>query len=148
MLLWKMYLRMVNFTHQNWLILELYEAVDQWWEFFRRFLDGALVRTLQRKRSLCSRKSITVKGFVEIWKFKVIEVWRWAYDVLLLKLKLRVAIWLEDVFSPASKKILPKVPRKYGFNLKKSRPDGLHTTIPPRSSTCQQNVRSSQTVSP
>ena len=116
--------------------------------FFRRFLDGALVRTLQRKRSLCSRNIITVKGFVEIWKFKVIEVSRWAYDVLLLKLKLRVAIWLEDVFSPASKKILPRVPRKYEFNPKKPRPDGLHTTIPSRSSTCQQNVPWSQKVSP
>ena len=78
----------------------------------------------------------------------VIEVWTWSYDVLLLKLKLRVATWLQDVFfTSLKKKILPKVPRKYEFNLKKSPPDGLHTTIPPRSSTCQQNVRSSQKFS-
>lgn len=34
----------------------------------------------------------------------VIEVWTWSYDVLLLKLKLRVAIWLQDVFFTSLKK--------------------------------------------
>ena len=98
--------------------------------------------TLQRKRSLCSRKIITVKGFVGYWSLNMI------LRCLVVEVEAKGCYMTSGCFfHQPQKKILPKVPRKYEFNLKKSPPDGLHTTIPPRSSTCQQNVRSSQKFS-
>ena len=135
----------VNFTHRNWLILELYEAVDRWREFWCEPCSENVPFVAGNHHSQRFRWNLKIQSY---WSLSMI------FLCLVVEVESTIAIWVQDVFSPASKKVWPKICRKYSFfrfKPKKSRPDSLHTHHPShgdRSSTCQQNVPWSQKVSP